>query len=283
MPLRNLLLLILASAVSLVCYSRSDHDPYSRFVADGLAAIEENALDAPPSEELLEGAMKGMVGVLHRQGDAHSLYFDAAEAGPLRNEIHQQFGGIGIRFRLKQEPPHPVIVGPIEPGTPAAKANLAPGDTILAIDERETTGLSRQGIQAMLAGDPGTRIELRIQSDRELRPRTVELVRDVIPIDSIVGDRRDGEGRWTYQLQDNRRIAHIRILSFGDRTAVEFSKLLPALLAEGVQACAWICATTPVDHSARPLVYAKCCFRPPNNRGNARSGRSAFAALYYES
>src|ERR1700755_1133354 len=112
MPLRNLLLLILAIAVSLVCYARSDRDPYSRYVSSGLTAIEKNALDAPPSQELFEGAMNGMVDVLHRHGDAHSLYFDASESGPLRNEIHQQFGGIGVRVLLVGDPSRPPIVGP---------------------------------------------------------------------------------------------------------------------------------------------------------------------------
>ncbi|HEX4413550.1 MAG TPA: S41 family peptidase, partial [Lacipirellulaceae bacterium] len=237
MPLRNLLLLILAIAVSLLCYARNDRDPNSRYVASGLAAIDANALDAPPSDELFEGAMQGMVDVLHRRGDAHSLYFDAGKAGPLRNEIHQQFGGIGVRFQLKHEPPQPVIVGPIEAGTPAAKAKLALGDDILAIDERETAGLSRPEIQAMLAGDLGTRLKLKIQSDRDSKPRIVELVREMIPIDSIVGDRRDADGRWVFSLQDDPRIAQIRILSFGDRTAEEFSRLLPKLLSEGVHAC----------------------------------------------
>jgi carboxyl-terminal processing protease len=222
--------------VSLICYSRSDHDPFSRYVASGLATIEENALDVPASKELFDGAMNGMVGVLHRRGDAHSLYFDEAEAGPLRNEIHQQFGGIGIRFRLQQEPPYPAITEPVEPGTPAAKANLKAGDLILAVDDRETARLSRREIHAMLAGEPGTRLALTIRSEHESRPRTVELVRDVIPIESIVGDRRDALGHWIYELEDDPRIAHIRILSFGDRTASEFGKLLPTIVAKGVQA-----------------------------------------------
>jgi carboxyl-terminal processing protease len=237
MPLRNLLLLILASAASLVCYSRTDHDPYCRYVASGLATIEQNALDAPPGRELFDGAVNGMVAVLHRHGDAHSLYFDEVEAGPLRNEIHQQFGGIGIRFRMQGEPPQPAIMGPVEPGTPAAKAKLKAGDLILAIDERETANLRQRDIQTMLAGEPGTRLKLTIRSEHEQRPRTVELLRDVIPIDSIVGDRRDAMGRWTYELAEDPRIAHIRILSFGDRTTSEFERLMPSLLAKGVQAC----------------------------------------------
>lgn len=237
MPLRNLLLLVVSIAASLICYWRNDRDPYARYVASGLAAIDENALDAPPSDVLFEGAMQGLVDVLHRRGDAHSVYFDATKAGPLRNEIHQQIGGIGVRFQLKHEPALPVIVGPIEAGTPASKASLTPGDVILAINERDTTGLGKPEIQAMLAGDPGTRVKLKIQGERDSKPRVVDLTRDIIPIDSIVGDRRDGDGRWVFALKNDPRIAQIRILSFGDRTAAEFAKLLPKLLSEGVQAC----------------------------------------------
>ena len=98
MSRRNLLILLLAVIISYACYLRGEQNPFARFAAEGLDTIREGSLDAIPSRELFDGAMRGMVGVLHKHGDEHSQYLDEAAANPLRSEIHQQFGGIGVRI-----------------------------------------------------------------------------------------------------------------------------------------------------------------------------------------
>jgi carboxyl-terminal processing protease len=236
MPRRSFLILLIATAVSYVCYARGDHDPYCRYVASGLAAIREDALDPAPSPDLFDGAMQGMVDVLRRRGDPHSQFLNAAEAGPLRNEIHQQFGGIGVRIGFEGDPPQLKIVGPIEPNTPAGRAKLLPGDRILQIDGQPTAGMNKRDVLALLVGEPSTSVRLTIRSQHESQARTIELVRDVIEIDSILGDRHGPDGHWLFALEDDPRIAQIRIVSFGDRTALEFATVLPQLLGNGVRA-----------------------------------------------
>src|SRR3954462_4089773 len=113
MPRRNLLILLLATEIWYVCYVRCEHDPYGRYLSSALTTVEDNALDPAPNRELFDGAMNGMIDVLHRRGDVHSQYLSDDEAGPLRNEIHQQFGGIGVRLRFEGEPAKIVIAGPI--------------------------------------------------------------------------------------------------------------------------------------------------------------------------
>jgi carboxyl-terminal processing protease len=61
-------------------------------------------------------------------------------------------------------------------------------------------------------------------------------VRDVITTESVLGDRRDKDGAWQFRLEADSRIAHIRISSFGDRTATEFARIMQHLSAAGVQA-----------------------------------------------
>ena len=101
MPQRNFLILLAMIAVSYACYVRGEQNPYARFVASGLAAIDEDAMERVPDRELFNGAMQGMVDVLHRHGDEHSEFLTEDEADPLRAEIRQQFGGIGVRIRLR--------------------------------------------------------------------------------------------------------------------------------------------------------------------------------------
>src|SRR4051812_16064234 len=103
MSRRNLLILLLALATSYACYLRAEQNPFARYTSEGFATIKQSSLNAVPSGELFDGAMRGMVGVLHKHGDPHSQYLDESEANPLRSEIHQQFGGIGVRIGFAGE------------------------------------------------------------------------------------------------------------------------------------------------------------------------------------
>jgi carboxyl-terminal processing protease len=236
MPRRNLLILFLASAISYACYVRGEQNPYVRYVAEGLAAIDANALDAVPDRELFNGAMDGMVGVLNKRGDEHSEFLPQDEADPLRSEIRQQFGGIGVRIGLEGDPKRLTIVAPPDPGSPAARANLLPGDRIVSIDGKDTDNMSMSDVLSLMRGPRGTNLVLTIQSAAASEPRTVSLVREIIQIESILGDRRDKDGRWQFPLESDPRIAHIRIAAFGERTPSELASILDQSIARGAKA-----------------------------------------------
>ncbi len=236
MSRRNLLILLLSIVVSYACYLRGEQNPFARYTAEGLDTIKQGSLDAVPSRELFDGAMRGMVGVLHKHGDQHSQYLNEAEANPVRSEIHQQFGGIGVRIGFLGDQHRLAIVAPPDAGTPAARAKLQPGDFILAINDQTTDGIKMSDVLRLVRGEPGSLLRLKIESPSEPAPRTVELVREVINTESVLGDRRDKDGSWQFRLESDPRIALIRITSFGDRTATEFANVLSKLTGEGVGA-----------------------------------------------
>ncbi len=205
MSRRNLLILLLAFAVSYACYMRCER-PYARYAAEGLATIEQDSLDFVPSGELFAGAMRGMVGVLQTHGDAHSRFLNAAEANPLRSEIHQQFGGIGVRIGLAGKQRRLAIVAAPDPGGPAARAKLRAGDYILKIDDAATSGMSMSDVLRLVRGEPGSTVRLSIERPSETQPRNVELVREVINIESILGDRRNEEAPGNFAWQPTREL-----------------------------------------------------------------------------
>jgi C-terminal processing protease CtpA/Prc len=125
MSQRNLLILLVATAASYACYVRGAQDPYVRYVASGFAAIEHGSLAEVPSPELFNGAMRGMVEVLHEHGDQHSQFIPEQEADPFRVEIRQQFGGIGVRIRFLGEPPRLTVVGPPDRATRSSKSTAS--------------------------------------------------------------------------------------------------------------------------------------------------------------
>jgi carboxyl-terminal processing protease len=236
MSRRNLLILLITVVVSYACYLRGERDPFARYAAEGLDTIRQGSLEAVPDRELFDGAMRGMVGVLHKHGDQHSQYLNEAEANPLRSEIHQQFGGIGVRIGFLGEQHRLAIVAPPDQGTPAARAKLQPGDFILAIDDQSTDAIKMNEVMRLVRGEPGSVLRLKIESPSDPAPRTVELVREVINTESVLGDRRDKDGSWQFRLESDPQIALLRITSFGDRTASEFVNVMTKLAGEGVRA-----------------------------------------------
>jgi carboxyl-terminal processing protease len=236
MSQRNLVILLLATAASYACYVRGEQNPYARHVASGLSEIDAGSLERVPSRELFEGAMEGMVEVLERHGDEHSQFFSDDEADTLRSEIRQQFGGIGVRLRFVGEPPRLMIAFPPEPGTPAARASLRPGDQIVAIDGMLTDKLDMDGVLHLMRGAPGSEVRLTIQGKDDVASRTVGLVREIIETESILGDIRGRDGKWNYLLPVDPRVAHVRIVMFGDRTAEELVRIINQSSKEGAQA-----------------------------------------------
>lgn len=236
MSRRNLLILLLSVVASYACYLRGEQNPFARYASEGFDSIKQGSLEAVPDRELFDGAMRGMVGVLRKHGDQHSQYLNEAEANPLRSEIHQQFGGIGVRIGFLGEQHRLAIVAPPDPGTPAARAKLLPGDFILGINDQATDGIKMGDVLRLVRGDPGSLLRLKIERPGEPAPRTVELVREVINTESVLGDRRDKDGSWQFRLEADPQIALIRITSFGDRTPTEFANVMTRLTGEGVRA-----------------------------------------------
>jgi carboxyl-terminal processing protease len=236
MPQRNLLVIFLVATFSYACYVRTDQNPYARYTSASYRLIDDWSLDDVPAEELFAGAVGGMVDVLRRRGDEHSRYITKQNANAFAAEMRQQFGGIGVRIRLDGDPTQLVVVGPPEPGTPAFHADICPGDTITAIDGKPTAGWDMLKILRHMRGKVGDPVELTLVHSGENQPVTISLVREVITLDSILGDLRDAEGNWQFRLPKTPRIAYIRIIHFGDKTVSELSKALGNLSKQGIDA-----------------------------------------------
>ena len=150
--------------------------------------------------------------------------------------MRQQFGGIGVRIRMLGDPPELVIVGAPDPGTPAARADIRANDRVLEIDGKPTAGMDLTEVLHLMRGQPGEPLELLVRHADAAHPEAKQLVREVITVDSILGDRRGTSGGWEYRLEADPRIAQVRVTTFGNKTADELDRVLSRLTAEGVEA-----------------------------------------------
>ena len=236
MPLRNLSLIFAALCFGILCAAHNQPNPFSRYVSHGYQLIDDHSLFEPSDEELFEGAMQGMVHVLKQKGDIHSDYLRPSIAKPLRDEMRQEFGGIGIRIRM-EEKSHQLIVAeaPI-PGTPAYRAKLRKGDIIEQIDRAPI--LPQETLDKILSrmrGKPGSSLTLTINREGRETPFDVELVREIIKLPSLLGDRRKSDGEWEFRLLSNSEIAHLRLISFGNHSVEEVDNVCRELIDQGVR------------------------------------------------
>lgn len=258
----NLALLLTAVLVSMLCAGRSANNPHARYVADGFELIDQYALDRPADDELVAGAMRGMVDVLRRRGDEHSGFLRKHAARQYRDELSGGFGGVGVRVGMVGQPPTPTVVGPPEPGTPAFDGGVKPDDRIIAIDGKPTAGLSMTDIIGRMRGEVGQPVALTLSRGAPPQEVVVELERAKIEVPTVLGDRRLTDGSWEHLLDQDRRIALVRIETFGDRTYEELSTLIPQLQAEGMRAMVLDLRNNP---GGALDVAIDCCdlFLPP--------------------
>ncbi|MEO1495867.1 MAG: S41 family peptidase [Planctomycetota bacterium] len=244
MPRRNLLLIFAALGVTLALASRAEQNPQTRHVSRGFRLIDELALDEPPDEELVDGAMRGMISVLRRRGDTHSAYFPPRVAEPLRDEMRQEFGGVGVMIRVAAEPPGGlVVVEPPDPSGPAFDAGVKNGDRIVAIDGHPTEGITLPEALEQLRGPIGAPVDLRLARPQsppseENDYLNVTITRRAIKLAALKGDRRLKSGDWRYDLTGAEGVGHVRIAIFGNRTAEELAEVLDDLVSRGVSSVA---------------------------------------------
>ncbi|HVL58317.1 MAG TPA: S41 family peptidase, partial [Burkholderiaceae bacterium] len=129
-------------------------------------------------KKLIAEAISGMVTGL----DPHSAYLDSDAFRELQVGTQGEFGGLGIE--VGTEDGFVKVISPIE-DTPAARAGIRAGDLIIKIDEKPTKGMQLSEAVKLMRGKPKSTITLTISRKGETRPIVVQIVRDVIRVQSV--------------------------------------------------------------------------------------------------
>lgn len=231
MPRRNLILLFLIAVVSWVCYQRTPRNRYGDTVARAIDLVVRHALEPVPAERLYESAMNGLMAGLN---DDYSDFVPAARLERFTEEIDQEFAGVGLEVR-RDEKSGELIVGSPLPNTPAQRAGIRAGDRIVRIDGRATAELKLDEAVRLMRGRPGSKVTLELHRPEEDKPLVVELVREIVQVDTVVGWSRNPDGTWNYLLPDHPQIALTALNSFGKETARELRRILADLQKRGMK------------------------------------------------
>jgi carboxyl-terminal processing protease len=252
MPARNVIFLLAAALGCLAVRAVLDRELPGRRFNEVVSVIAGGHLDPVDAEDLLDEAIRAAVARL----DEHSAYLRGADREAFASRLEQRFAGVGLEL-VTDDRGDLVVAAPVV-GGPAWRAGIAAGDRIQAIDGVPTRHVPLDECVARLRGHPGAPVSLRMRRIPEetatLDPgktaeesvadvagtvRDVPLVREIVRIESVLGDRRREDASWEWLVEGEPDVALIRITSFGERTVAELDVAL-AGIASGPTPCGLI-------------------------------------------
>jgi carboxyl-terminal processing protease len=197
---------------------------------DTYRTIEQRYAGGKIDEQaLVRGAIKGMVDGL---GDPYSAYLTPEQYQTGLQDLSGQFEGIGAEIGTRDSAGatstcstlgadcHLIVVSPIE-GSPAEKAGLKAGDTILAVDGSALDGLTVDAARDRVRGPKDTTVVLTIMRDSKA-PFDVSIVRGVIAQREVVDKVLAGGA-----------VGYIRVTGFSDNSAAQFHAAVKSDVAAG--------------------------------------------------
>lgn len=214
-------------------YQKGSEDPQVTFI-EGVTRLEEgketsadfslfwdtwNVLrekyvdsDGVTDQNMIYGAISGM---LATTGDPYSVFMPPKEADDFSQEISGEFGGIGAEIGIRNE--QLTVISPLK-NTPAERAGLRAGDTIVEIDGASAEGMSTENAVKKIRGPRGTPVTLTVFRTGWSATRDIEIVRDIIQIPTLDWAMLNGEGK----EDANGKILHIQLYNFYEKSPLLF-------------------------------------------------------------
>lgn len=208
-----LLINILFTVFLLTCHQfvyASDKDTEASFqrLNKVLKMIQSYYIDEKDTEELIDGAIDGMVKSL---GDPHTAYLKPRSYEELKMETEGEYSGLGVVIGITEN--RLTVISPIE-DTPAEKAGIEAGDQIIKIEGTNAIGISLNDAVKKLRGKADTKVTITIERANEDEPFDITLTRAKIKLKTIKIDK----------IED--KIGFLRITSFNKNTITELSAAL---------------------------------------------------------
>lgn len=181
----------------------------------------DSVLDSFYFEEVDDEKAKDSIykAYLSSYGDKYTVYYTADEYKKLTETTNGTFSGIGAVCQISSEGGI-LLVDVYESGV-GYKAGLRSGDRIIQVDGTDVTDMDLSSAVALVKGEKGTQVGLKIVRDGATSDYTV--VRDEIEVQTV-----------NYAITED-NIGYISVSQFENVTAKQFKAAIEDLKSEGAK------------------------------------------------
>jgi carboxyl-terminal processing protease len=143
-----------------------------------LSRVQQEYVEEPNIPKVTDGALHGLLESL----DSNSSYMSAEAYKAYKTHKTDSKAGIGAvvskRFGYAD-------VVAVLPGSPAEKAGIEPTDIFESIEGQSTREMSLPEIRNLLAGAPGTSLNVAVVRARKAEPQKIVITREMVSIPAV--------------------------------------------------------------------------------------------------
>src|SRR5437868_10371719 len=222
-PLPAVVFAILVSALVGGFFGRSalatdDKVPeHFRAFSAALSAIEANYIDKVDSDNLVYGAVRGMLGTL----DPHSSFFTPKEYAQMRERQEGRYYGIGVSIVAQDGD---ITAMNVFEGSPAYKKGIRRGDILANVEGADMKGSTTEQAMRKRRGPKGTKVYVGVKRRGYGEMIKFELTRDEVYIPTVPA----------YFMIDA-TTGYIRMQDFGENTDRDVKHALSDLTSKGMK------------------------------------------------
>lgn len=180
-------------------------DDSAGLTAEAGELIEDNYYRPVPQDRLIDSSLRGMVrGLRQRYRDRFSDYFSAEMLADFNEEIEGRFSGIGLSVT---EIKAGLRVSGVFKRSPAERAGIEVGETIVSVDGDSIAGLDSDAATALIKGPEGTEVTVGVRGPKGGQTRQEHLVRAQISL-PVVSSR--------LETMDGKKLGYARLAAFSE-------------------------------------------------------------------
>lgn len=199
-------------------------DESAGLTAEATELVEDNYFRPVSRGELTDSSLQGMVrGLRRRHHDRFSEYFSPAALTRFNEEIEGRFSGVGLGVAQVKDG---LGVQSVFKRSPAQRAGIEVGDTIVSVDGRSIAGLSAEAAAARIKGPEGTAVTVGVQGRSQGKAREVRLTREQISVPVVSSKLVKAGGR---------KLGYMQMASFTDGVHGAVAAQLRRLQRRGAQ------------------------------------------------
>jgi len=192
--------------------------------AEAAEVLEDNYFRPVGSTELSNASLQGMVRELRkRHGDRFTEYFSPESLESFNQQIEGRFSGVGISVVPVKRGLRAVRVFP---GSPAAKAGIEAGDTIVAVDGDSIAGVSSNAATEKIKGPEGTEVTLGVLDAKSGKVEQLRVTRAEVALPNVSSKVVSVDGR---------KLGYVRMLSFSEGVHDQLAAAIRKVRREGAE------------------------------------------------